>query len=112
MYEIKKLSVLSVARIQTFIVTVAYTVGTLIMTTVILISSSYERRNFFDFEIDDFTIFTVLMWLVISAAIGFIVGALTALVYNLVAKWIGGIKMDITLEQDDNERETLEPQEQ
>jgi len=103
MYEVKKLGVLSVAKIQTFIVTVAYTVGALILTAISLLSSSYTRRNFFVFEIDDFTIFSVLMWLVISAAIGFIVGALTALVYNLVAKWIGGIKMDITLEPDDED---------
>ena len=110
MYEIKKLSVLSVAKIQTFVVTAAYTIGALIVTTIGLLSSSYTRRNFFDFEIDDFTIFAVIMWLIITAAIGFIVGALTTLVYNLVAKWIGGIKMDITLEPDDNEQETPEKQ--
>lgn len=111
MYEIKKLNVLSVAKIQTFVVTAAYTIGALIVTTISLISSSYTRRNFFDFEIDDFTIFAVLMWLVISAAIGFIFGSLTTLAYNLVAKWIGGVKMDITLEPDDNEQETQETQE-
>jgi hypothetical protein len=32
---------------------------------------------------------------VIYGAIGFIFGALTAAIYNLVAKWIGGIEVEV-----------------
>jgi hypothetical protein len=32
---------------------------------------------------------------VISAAFGFIFGALTAWIYNVVAKWVGGIEVEV-----------------
>jgi pilus assembly protein TadC len=38
-----------------------------------------------------FTIFVPIIY----AAIGFVFGALGALIYNLVAKWIGGIEVEV-----------------
>lgn len=99
MYEIKKLHVLSVAKLQAAIVISMYVIWSFLMIVIVLLSSEYSRRRFFqfDFDLGDFNILTLLGGLVISGIIGYAMGALASAVYNLVTNWTGGIKMDIVV---------------
>lgn len=116
MYEIKKLNVLSVAKIQSFLMMAGYLVWMILFILLSLFfASSYYFDHFLDFNLDlgeliyGPSILTLLVGLIIFGIIGFITGAIGALVYNIIASWIGGIKMDIILtkkkdeSQDDGE---------
>ncbi len=85
MAVIEKINVFSLAKIQslvTFFVTLVYTIIAYIISLVVPIAQQQ---------------FTWMVWLlpVIYGIIGFIMGAFIAFVYNLVAKWIGGLKIDL-----------------
>lgn len=111
MYEIKKVNVLSAAKLSAVISTAAYVLWALIITAIALMSSSYTRRNFFDSDLDDFTIWALVIGLVISVAAGFGGGALMAWIYNLVSSWIGGLKVKIILDEEDEEDEDEDDEE-
>jgi len=104
MYEIKKINVLSVAKIQSFLMIAGYLVWMILFILLsLLFAGSYYFDHFFDFNLDlgeliyGPSILTLFVGLIIFGIIGFITGAIGALIYNLIASWIGGIKMDIIL---------------
>jgi hypothetical protein len=109
MYEVKKLNVISVAKIQTFVVMAGYLVWAIIFSAYILILNSYMARYFFDLDFDYFGILAILVGLVVSGIVGFASGAIGALIYNLIASWIGGIKMDIELVEEEEDEESIQP---
>lgn len=103
MYEIKKLDVLSVAKIQTFLTMAGYFVWLVFFGFIQFVSLGRldDLSDFFGFGTGGF-------WIIIAAliggpivfgVIGFICGAICALIYNLIASWLGGIKMDIILSE-------------
>jgi len=110
MYEIKKLNVISVARICTFITLVSFLLWAFIWIIFASATSSYFVEYFFQADFDDFTILWVLVGTIASALIGFISGAIGALVYNVISSWIGGIKMEIELLPDEEEEKVNVPE--
>jgi membrane protein implicated in regulation of membrane protease activity len=40
-------------------------------------------------------VFTIVLTPIMYAAIGFVGGAISALLYNLVARWVGGVKLEL-----------------
>jgi len=120
MYEIKKLNVLSMAKIQTFLMMASYLIWAILVILLPLIFGGELYYNFFNFDLDlgeliyGPSMLTLLVGLIIFGIIGFIAGVIIALLYNLIASWIGGIKMDIILtkekEEDTESQEQTTPQ--
>lgn len=112
MYEIKKLNVLSVAKIQTFLAMAGYLIWMILFMLLTVLTGSYRLDELFSFDLDlsgliyGPSILTLLVMLIVVGIIAFISGALLALVYNLIASWIGGIKMDIVLTKEKEEENT------
>ncbi len=102
MYEIKKIDILSVAKLSAFVITAVYLVAGICFTIFLFIVSSYSVRHFFDADFDDFTFLSLLGIAVIVGIVGFGAGAAGAAVYNLIARSMGGIKMDIILRDDED----------
>lgn len=107
LYEIKKVKVVSIAKYVALISTIGYVVWGVLAVFLLVLTSSYARRNFFDFDfyLGDFTLISMLIGLVLCVAISFGLGALIAWLYNVFAGWIGGIEMEITLGDVDSENE-------
>lgn len=111
MYEIKKLNVLSVAKIQTFLAMAGYLIWMILFMLLTVLTGSYRLDELFSFDLDlsgliyGPSILTLLVMLIVVGIIAFIAGALLALFYNLIASWIGGIKMDIILTKEKEESE-------
>jgi len=104
MYEIKKINVLSAARIFTFIVCGSYIVWGLLFGGIItMFSGFYYYSGMFGYG--GFPFIGILIGVAVSAGVGFGMGALLAFIYNLVASWLGGIKMDLELVSDGNNYE-------
>jgi len=100
MYEIKKIDVLSAAKISTFISSAVYLVAAVCFVIFLFIVDNYAVKYFFDSDLGDFTYLSVLGIAVIVGIVGFGAGAAAAAVYNLVADHFGGIKLDIILRED------------
>ena len=93
MAELKKIGVLFLAKLQAIIMAVAGLIAGILY-------------SFGGFIYDVFTIginggtalaFLALIGMpILFAMVGFIAGAIGAVLYNLVAQWFGGIEMDLT----------------
>lgn len=101
MYEIKKVNILSLAKVSAFITLACYLVWAIIMVVLMFFIGGYTSRYFFEFNFYNFSILVVLVGLVGSGIAGFGAGALSAVIYNLIAAWTGGLKVDITLEPEE-----------
>ncbi|MFA6098752.1 MAG: hypothetical protein WCV50_03180 [Patescibacteria group bacterium] len=108
MYEIKKLNIISLAKITTFISVGGYLLWAVFAIPLILLSSGYSSSHFLDMDTSYFGILGVFIGLIGSAVVGFIGGLISAVIYNLVAAWIGGLKLEITLEPDEEEESDLQ----
>lgn len=89
--KLKKLNVLSVAKIQALFMAIAGLLFGLFMLIVSAIAGSMIGAAFLMISIN----FLGVIWLIIFGGVfGFIGGLLGAFIYNLLAKWIGGIEME------------------
>jgi hypothetical protein len=93
-----QIGVLSLAKIQAIIgAVVGLIVGviqTLVIFTVGTPETTEQQANF----VARFGGFAIIFSPIFYGIIGFIGGAITAFVYNLVAKWIGGIVLEFKQE--------------
>jgi hypothetical protein len=92
MKEITRMDVLSVGKI--YAVTLAI-LGFILGIFVALIGSAaatFHRPGMFG---AGFGIASIIIFPVIYAIIGFIAGIIGAALYNLVAKWVGGIQIEL-----------------
>ena len=105
MYEVKKIDVLSAAKINGFIAVAGYSIWAVFASVFIIGLGGYASRNFFDFNFSSFSILAILVGFVVSGIAGFGTGAIGALIYNLVSSWIGGIKVHLTLTSDEEEEQ-------
>ena len=92
MVILKRVGVLSLAKIETIIAAIF---GLLLgifygIFSSFLNSSASTTNNSFVFGWWGVIIFPVLYGL-----IGFIAGAIGALLYNLISKWVGGVELDL-----------------
>jgi hypothetical protein len=100
MKEIKKFDVLSVAKIYGLSMAIAgLLIGLLfgfIMSMVGMIAGSMHENPFFGSGLTaGLGILPVIFLPVFYGALGFIFGALGAFIYNLLARWVGGIEVEI-----------------
>lgn len=94
MYEIKRITVFSGAKIGAllgvFLVIVLFIVLFMVQ---FFFSGYYSGPSFNEFS-------QLMMVIVFSVVGGFFGGGLWALIYNLIAEHIGGIEMEIILKED------------
>jgi hypothetical protein len=91
MTKIKKISPLSLAKIQGILfglMGLVFVVPFLFLSFIFPIDSSLEGSSF-----PSFWFFFLVP--VLYAVMGFIMGFITALLYNVVAKWVGGLEITI-----------------
>ena len=95
MHIVKSVGVMSIAKIMGLL----YACMGLIFAPIFLIAgllSSFAGQDKTPFAGIFGTVFAVLMP-VLYGVMGFVMGAIGALLYNLAAKWIGGFELEIEL---------------
>jgi hypothetical protein len=104
MAKVKKLGVVSFAKLQTVILTIAgliagilYSFGGLIIDVLVSIGwVSSTAASTPGLSFGTVLAFGALIGIpIIFASFGFIVGLIEAFIYNLFARWFGGIVLDI-----------------
>ena len=102
MIQIKKIGVLSLAKFQGAMMGVMgiiagaiYSIGGLIIDTLVTfdVVRSTETPGLSHGTL--LALGALIIMPLLFAAYGFVIGAVSALIYNLVAKWVGGIEMEI-----------------
>ena len=92
MTELKKIGVLSLAKIQAVLM---FIFG-LIMAVLWLIVAKMIPAELLTADIEvSFQPLSLITIPIVYAIVGFIAGAIGALLYNLIAKWIGGIEIEL-----------------
>ena len=101
MYIIKKIDVLSAAKTSAWLCGLSCLIVGVFYFLIYMGSGifSYYRYSYFDVNM----IWPFLIYLAAGIIGGFIFGALFALLYNALSKVIGGIKIDIDLEEEEKE---------
>jgi len=95
MLEIKKIDVLSLAKI----------IGLIYAFFGLLIGMIFSLMSLLGLEPDpsgpasSFGVAAIIMFPLVYALAGFLSGILTALFYNLSTKWVGGLKMEMKQQQ-------------
>lgn len=89
--ELKKIGVLSLAKIQAVIMAIFGLLFGLFIAVIDLILPAANGEDAFA----GFGFFIVIIFPVLYTAMGFVFGALTAVLYNLTAKWAGGIEFEV-----------------
>jgi hypothetical protein len=102
MIEIKKVDILSMAKIYGTIMAILAFIAALIINLAFLgyfmhyptfsgFSMHYSAMNF----MPNFPILSLITFPIIYGILGFITGAISAFLYNIIASKIGGIKVEI-----------------
>jgi len=94
MKEIKKYDVMSRAVISCIISAIVGLLYALFFGAIVGMTSSLPEANMSRLGMS-FGFGMIILFPIIFAVIGFIGGALGAFIYNLVAKWVGGIKIEL-----------------
>jgi len=99
--KITKIDVLSAAKIQAVLMAAFGLVMGIFMTIVgALISSVASAAGAEEMAIGGIFGFMGLIIIpLMYGIIGFITGAITAFLYNLAAKWVGGLKIEVEMEE-------------
>jgi len=96
MKEIKKLDIISCAKIHAVVLAIfGLIVGLFIGAFSSLISSFSDDADEVGFKFKSFGLFSIIIFPIIYAIAGFIGGLITGAIYNLVAGWVGGIKIEL-----------------
>ncbi len=88
--ELKRIGVLSLAKINTIMMAVFGLLLGLFIALVNVIVPSAEGDT-----LSDLGIFIVIILPILYAVMGFVFGALSAIFYNFIAKWFGGIEFEV-----------------
>lgn len=96
MKEIKKINALSVAKMFGLSMTIlGFIVGLIVGFVMFVIGSVFGSTNGFATTLAPcLGIIGFLIIPFLYGAIGFILGALSTLIYNLLASWVGGIEIE------------------
>ncbi len=97
MYEIKKLHVMPLALMTGFIVGSIYLIM-LLFFMFIIVPTGLAINDLMPFSVSSSAgAFLVMIPFMAGGGfiMGFVIGGLVALIYNLWSDWVGGIKMDI-----------------
>ncbi len=92
MQEIKKIGIFSVSKVYAIIFAIIGLIGGLIFAVFGMVASAVGNFGALGASIG---ILSVILFPVLYGVIGFVMGALGALIYNLVAAWIGGIEIEL-----------------
>lgn len=95
MQHLKKIDILSAAKICGLISGSIYLVGSLAVIIFGSLFVSQESLNRFDVLGFGSTLFATILFALLVGAVNFIIGALAASVYNLAAKLSGGLKVEL-----------------
>jgi len=95
MKEVKKLDVMSVAVVTCIIYAVIGLILGIFFGLFASMFSAFLHGNSPKFGIMGLGMVMIILYPLILGFFGFIGGALGAFIYNLVAKWVGGIKMEL-----------------
>ena len=99
MLVIKKIDILSSAKLQAILMAITGLITGILQLIASAIMASLLGGAGGTFGIlGGFGLFTIILFPILAAILGFISGAVGALFYNLIAGWVGGVKMDITQE--------------
>lgn len=91
--KVKKLGVLSVAKLQAVIMAlVGLLLGILSVIMGAVLGSMFGGSASM---LGSFGVIGIIVFPIVYAIIGFIGGAISALLYNLGAGWVGGIEMNL-----------------
>lgn len=96
MKEIKKLDIISCAKIHAIVLAIfGLIVGLFIGAFSSLMSSLSDGMDNPGFSFKGLGFFAVIVFPIMYGIIGFIAGLISAAIYNLVASWVGGIKIEL-----------------
>ncbi|MCX6744822.1 MAG: hypothetical protein NTX82_04835 [Candidatus Parcubacteria bacterium] len=96
MTKVKKIGVLSCAKIEGLIGVVAGLVGGIIFFLVgSALQSIFQSADFESSGMMFGSAMSIVILPIIYGVVGFIGGAIVALLYNLIAGWIGGIEIEL-----------------
>ncbi len=93
--ELKKIGVLSLGKIAGLMGLVAGIIAVIILTVIQKIMTGLPTAQLAMSELYSLSLKTALIIPLYYAVIGFIWGTVIALIYNLAAKYIGGIKFEL-----------------
>lgn len=103
MYEIKKIYILPVAIFSAISTAASSLLVVAFYLVMFLVTMSWYYNNSFWYQ----ALIPILLVPVIAGAVGFGAGALSAFIYNIIAGYIGGIKMNINFIKEDNNQTDL-----
>lgn len=92
MKEITKMDVLSVGKVNALVLAILGFIIGLIFAVIGAGASSLAGGGLMG---SGFGIASIILFPIIYGILGFIVGIISAAIYNLVAKWVGGIKIEL-----------------
>ncbi|MBI2107820.1 hypothetical protein HYT54_01725 [Candidatus Woesearchaeota archaeon] len=93
MVKIKKIGILSLGKIMGILYALMGLILGAILSLISLIGSALSSNGFGIF-IGMFGIGAIIFLPIFYGVIGFVFGLITALLYNLVASWIGGLEIE------------------
>ena len=109
MKTIKKLGVMSVAKFQAVMFAIVALLEAIVVTFVMkavggmassfMVESGFEANSIntemLNSTLSNFGVGAIIIAPILGAIFGFIMGAIVAFLYNLVAKWVGGIEIEL-----------------
>jgi hypothetical protein len=92
MKEIKSMDVLSVGKIYALVMAIIGFIGGIIIALVGSAASTFSRPGMWGAGLG---VLSIIVLPIVYGIIGFIIGVIAAAIYNLVARWVGGIKIEL-----------------
>jgi len=100
MYEIKKIQVSSMAKLCGLASAFAGLIPTALYLLIFFVFKGGFRYAGYDF----FGLIFIIVIPLISALIGYVYGAVVAAIYNLIVPYVGGIRMEIELIEENKQQ--------
>lgn len=92
MKEIKSFDVLSVGKIYAIVMAIIGFLAGIIIALVGSAASTFSRPGMWGAGLG---VLSIIILPIVYAILGFIFGIIGAAIYNLVAKWVGGVKIEL-----------------
>jgi hypothetical protein len=93
MVVLKRIGILSLAKLEAILMAIF---GLIMGLFYAIFSSLLNSAEFTTETVIDFGWWGVLIFPIFYGIMGFVTGIVGALFYNLVAKWVGGVKLELT----------------
>lgn len=92
MKEIKSMDVLSVGKVYAIVMAIIGFLAGIIVALVGSAAATFSRPGMWGAGLG---VLSIIVLPIIYGVLGFIFGVIGAAIYNLVAKWVGGIKIEL-----------------